>query len=486
VVPKIQRPVGPSGVSNHTARVGHKSLRRGAIAATLATMTALSLSSIPADAAVTGGESIEVFTGSNLISLTGYPAGQDVRVEVLRQGIVIGSAVKTTDGAGVIEMNHIGAEANDCFDGPTSPDVMPGDTIRTTVVSNPTNRDTSVVRGVWIDDIQYGATTITVSGRVTLGNGPSAVQPGADVLELRINKDSPWDVNDRPNRRDRREDIGASVNPNGTWTHVLNASVADVNEAQAGSETFLEWSAAAGETEAFPSELTVAEFGPGEALPGCPPMQQGPTAPALLAADDSGKDGDHITNVAANLTFRGLAGPDAAGTTVEPGANAEVELRIDGAVAQTGSADANGVYQFDVASLTQGSHRLMVRAKDTGGAFFDSPVRVVTVDTSVPSAALRSLAPTPLHLAGAERMRAVYRVSEAAQLKAKIENASTGRTVRTFAVRNTRSAGLVEYFWNGKNELRQDVRPGTYRLLLTAMDAAGNQSIERVRFRVVQ
>ncbi|MDQ4086189.1 MAG: Ig-like domain-containing protein [Actinomycetota bacterium] len=488
MVPKIHRRAGSSGVSNaqHSARVGRNPLRRGAVAAVLASTTALSLSAVSADAAVTGGESIEVFTGSNLISLTSYPAGEDVRVEVLRQGVVIGSAVKTTDPDGAIEMNHVGAEADDCFEGDTSPDVMPGDTIRTTVVSNPANRDTSVVRGVWIDDIQYDVPTandITLSGRVTLGTGPAAVRPGVDVLELRINKDSAWDGT---GRIDKREDIGASVNPNGSWSHVMSGSVADVDEAEASSETFLEWSSGAAAEADFPPELTVGEFGPGEALPGCPPLQQGPTAPALLASMDSGTKGDHITNVATNLTFRGLAGPDADDTTVEPGANAEVELHIDDRAPLTADAAANGVYRFDVASLSPGTHRLMVRARDAGGAFFSSAVRVVKVDTVMPVAEFRRLAPKPLHLAGPERLRAVFRLSEAAQLQATVEKVSPNRTVKRFAVRNVRSAGLVEYLWNGKTATRRDVRPGLYRMVLTPTDAAGNQSTERVRFRVVR
>jgi hypothetical protein len=455
-----------------------------AVVGALAT-AALSLSVVPADAAVNGGRSIEVFTGSNLVALTSYPANAQVKVEVLRRGFVIASATKTTDGTGTIEMNHVGAEANDCFDPPSSPDLVPRDTIRTTIVSSGV-QDTSMVRGVWIDDIQYDVPTandITVSGRVILGTGPAAVKPGVDVLELRINKDTAWDGT---GRRDKREDIAASVNPDGTWSHVMSGSVADVNEAEASSESFLEWSSGAAAEAAFPPELTVAEFGPAEVLVGCPPTQQGPTAPQLAAAQDSGTKGDHVTNRSANLTFRGIAGPDLDGATVEPGANAEVQLRVDGAVAQTGSAGANGVYELNVPTLAPGTHSLMVRTRDAGGAFFDSPARTVRVDTSIPSAALRRVGPTPLHLAGPEELRAVYHVSEAAALKAKIEHVSPNRTVRTFALRNTPSAGLVEYLWNGKNETRSDVSPGTYRMLVTVMDVAGNQSTERVRFRVVR
>jgi hypothetical protein len=442
-----------------------------AVVGALAT-AALSLSVVPADAAVNGGRSIEVFTGSNLVALTSYPANAQVKVEVLRRGFVIASATKTTDGTGTIEMNHVGAEANDCFDPPSSPDLVPRDTIRTTIVSSGV-QDTSMVRGVWIDDIQYDVPTendITVSGRVLLG-GAGSVVPNTDVLELRINKNTAWDGT---GRRDNRDDIGSSVDADGSWSHVFSGSVQDVNEAEASSETFLEWSSAAAD---FPSELTVAEFGPAEVLVGCPPMQQMPTAPQLAGSMDSGKVGDHITNKAANLAFAGLTG--------EAGPGAQATLFIDGNAGPTVTANAQSVYSFTGVALPARAkaHSLMVRARG-GGASFDSAVRLVTVDATSPAAVFRSLAPKPLHLAGAERLRAVYRVSEAAQLKAKVMHRT--RTVRTFPVRQIRAAGPVEYFWNGKNDVRSDVRPGRYRIVLTVTDAAGNSSTERVSFRVVQ
>lgn len=439
-----------------------------------AATAAFPLTALPAEAVVGGDRVIEVFTGSNLIGLTNYPANTDVTVEVVRQGFVIGSATKTTDADGVIELNHIGAEANDCFDGPTSPDVMPEDTIRTTFG---TTVDTSTVRGVWIDDIAYGATTITVSGRVSLG-GADQVVPGSDVLELRINKDAVWEENDRPGRRDRREDIGASVDPDGTWTHVINATAADVSDAQAGSETFLEWSPGGGAAD--PQELTVAEFGPGEGLPGCPPLQVGPTAPQLNRAMDTAKSGDHVTRRAANLTFRGLTG--------EAGPGAEVTLFVDGGQRAVATANDDGVYRFSGVDLAARNrpYSLMVRAQSEGAPFFESTVRTVRVDQTRPRVIERSLRPKPLHLRGPERMRAVYRIGEASTLRAKVQQRGPARTRRTFPVRSVRRPGLTAYNWNGKNMILRDVQPGKYRIVLTVTDAAGNRSRSIQPFRVVR
>lgn len=481
------RRAGDSDAGNTQQRASDRRTtrkHRGVVAAAASlTLAALPLSAVPANAAVTGGESIEVFTGSNLVSLTGYPANTDVLVEVLRQGIVIGYATKTSDAEGAIEMNHVGG--SDCFESPTSPDIVPGDTMRTTVVGT-ANVDTSVVRGVFIEDIAYGANSITVTGEVTL-NGPAAVAPGADVLELRINKDTVWDVNERPNRRDRREDIGASVQPDGSFVHVLNASAQDVAEAEAGSETFLEWSAGAAageEEEAFPSELTVAEFGPGEAIAGCPPMQEGPTAPQLARAQDSGVRGDHITNKSLDLDFAGLAGT---GVDGDGGGN-EVTLFVDGVATASTTANAQSLYSFadlDLAPRAQ-AYRLKVRSVATGEPFFESAVRTVKVDTAAPVVRNRQFRPNPLHLQGPERLHAVYRIGEAARLSAEVQHLLPTRTVLTFRNRNIARAGVTEYNWNGKNEIRRDVRPGRYRLVLTVTDAAGNRSVLTNRFRVVR
>jgi hypothetical protein len=492
VVVNAHRNVGcpDAGGSRHGAtrvtRVtrGHRSAT-AAVAASL-TVAALSVSAVPADAAVTGGQSIEVHTESNRISLAGYPADAEVRVEVLRQGFVLGQAVKTTDATGVVEMNHVGAKAGDCFDPPSSPDVMPGDTIRTTVLDNPANRDTSVVRGVWVDDVRYGVPTardITVSGRLSL-DGADRVVPGAHVLELRIDKDTNWTGTGRTDLREKV--LRADVRANGRWSHVMTApTAADVAEARAGSETFLEWAAAAGES---PSELTVAELGPRRAPAGCPPLQQGPTAPRLARAMDSGRVGDHVTNRSANLTFSGLAGSDLRSDDAGPGTDAVVELFVDGVSMAMVMADSDGAYRFTGLRLAPRArvYSLMVQAKDPGDApTFGSVVRRVRVDAAAPAVVQRRLAPNPLHLEGPERLHGVYRVGEAARVDAKIQRLLPTRTVTTFGVRNAQRAGLVEYDWGGRNELGQNVRPGRYRMVLTATDRAGNRATRATRFRVV-
>ena len=353
-------PAHARGNRVHRRNTGGNRLR--AAAATGAVVVA-AMPVLAADAVPSGGRSHEVFTQSNLMAFTGYPPNTDVRVEVVRQGSVIGFATKSTDGTGTIEMNHDGAAGDDCFESPTSPDVGAGDRIRTTILPDGAI-DTSVVRGVRINRVRYGvpnARSITVTGRVTLGTGSAAVNRAADVLELRINKATNWAGT---GRSDNREAINGSINRDGTWRHVMNGSAADVREAARSSETFLEWSAT---TEEFPPELTVFDFGDPEPLVGCPRLQRDPSAPRLDAADDSGKVGDHITNRARNLTFRGNAG-----TGVSGGDN-PATLLIDGNPVAT---DPQGTYVFNV-NLRARATAYKLRVESDGLASSVRNVRVI-------------------------------------------------------------------------------------------------------------
>jgi hypothetical protein len=455
----------------HRRNRGGRGLR---VAAAAGAMVAVTLPVLSADGAVGAGRSIEVFTGTDMIGLAGYPANTNVKVEVVRYGIVVGFATRMTDSLGGILLNHVGGAAGDCFDSATSPDVQPSDTIRTTVLKTGGGVDTSLVRGVWLDEVRIvDDTTMEVSGHVAVGNEPGAVNPATDVLELRINKDVAWDVNDKPGNKDRRELIGPDVQPDGTFTHVLTASAQDIVEVQDDSETFLEWSDATG------AELTIAEAGVPEPLLGCPPPPSGPTAPVLRAADDTGKEGDHITNKATDLTFSGLAGT---GVTGEPGPGQTVFLQVDGAPRADVTADADGVYRFTGVNLSARATPHTVRVISPEG-FAE---RLVTVDDKAPGVRLRTFDLAPLQLAGTQKFRAAYSISEGATLQARINHLEPTFAVKVFDQRNKSVATTSAFVWNGKNVAGSDVQPGRYQLVLRATDKAGNSTLQRDTFRVTR
>jgi hypothetical protein len=456
----------------HRRNRGGRGLRAAAAAGA---MVAVTMPVLSADGAVGVGRSIEVFTSTDMIGLAGYPANTNVRVEVVRHGFVVGYATRMTDSLGGILLNHVGGAAGDCFDSPTAPDVQPSDTIRTTVLKAGGGVDTSSVRGVWLDEVRIvDDTTMQVSGHVALGDQPGAVNPATDVLELRINKDVAWDVNDKPGNKDRRELIvPEEVQPNGTFTHVLTASAQDIIEVRDDSETFLEWSDATG------TELTIAEAEAPEPLLGCPPPASGPTAPLLLAADDTGKVGDHVTSKTTDLTFSGLAGT---GVTGAPGPGQSVTLLVDGRPRAEVTADADGVYQFTGVSLSSRAAPHTVRVISLGR----DAQRLVTVDARAPGVRLRTFDLAPLQLAGSQRFRAVYAISEGATIEARINHLGPTFPVKVFDRRTTRVATTSEFVWNGKNVSGFDVRPGRYQLVLRVTDKAGNSTLHSDTFRVTR
>ncbi len=237
-----------------SARV-HKTNRRRSVGAAVAAgaMVAVALpvlSSVSSDAAVGGRRSIEVTTTSDLVILEGYPRRARVRIMAIRNGVIVGSATKRVQPGGTIEMNHGGGP--DCWESARTPNLRPGDKIRTRIIGTRT-RDSMVVRGLFIDTVDRGDTSVTVSGHVRL-TGRTGVPSGP--LELRV----------RTASDDLRQDIRGDVSDTGDWGPVVVPVAA--GEA-AAAEVVLEWIGGGN------GELTVAEEdGPALRLPGCPPVEQ--------------------------------------------------------------------------------------------------------------------------------------------------------------------------------------------------------------------
>ena len=128
-------------------------------AATLLALSGLTVAAAPASASLTGpgvdaGQNITVFHNVDFVGVFGYgPVGTTVTVDVVRAGVVVGTAsgptVDTPEGPG-LEVNHgpVGAAApGDCWTG-TTPDVRPGDRI----VVRESSGDTDEVT---VDDLRW-------------------------------------------------------------------------------------------------------------------------------------------------------------------------------------------------------------------------------------------------------------------------------------------------------------------------------------------
>lgn len=213
-------------------------------------MVAVALPVVSSDAAVGGRRSIEVTTTSDLVILEGFPRRAQVKIKAFRGGVLVGFATKRVQPDGTLELNHVGG--TDCWESDRTPNLRPGDRIRTKIVGTQTI-DSMIVRGLFIDNVDRGATSVTVSGHVRL-TGRTGVPSGP--LELRLRTDSD----------DVREDIRPVVSDTGTWSHTFNGIPSDE---VAGAEAVLEWIGGGN------GELTVAEEpGPAQRLEGCPPVER--------------------------------------------------------------------------------------------------------------------------------------------------------------------------------------------------------------------
>jgi hypothetical protein len=134
----------------------HTLLRRRTVACAAAGGLAVSaLSAVPVSATivqVADGHNITVFHNIDFVTTSGWGAGEQVTVNVLRRGVLIGTATGAASdpeasGAFGLEVNH-GPEgtavAGDCWEGNT-PDIRPGDRI---VATNGTETDSVVVDNI--------------------------------------------------------------------------------------------------------------------------------------------------------------------------------------------------------------------------------------------------------------------------------------------------------------------------------------------------
>ncbi|MDQ4006486.1 MAG: chitobiase/beta-hexosaminidase C-terminal domain-containing protein [Actinomycetota bacterium] len=179
-------------------------LKKGAVGLAAASLAVTALTTLPASGTVvenTPGTNITVFQNIDFVAVFGYAAGEELTVEVLRNGVVIGTATGNAAGEAPeigLEVNH-GPEGTpvpgDCWEGHT-PDIRPGDHIR--VSSGGTVTDEVIV-----DNLRFtgqprekGNGDIVVPFVAKRANG-QAIRPGfIDSAEFRAGSDLRFESTD--------------------------------------------------------------------------------------------------------------------------------------------------------------------------------------------------------------------------------------------------------------------------------------------------
>jgi hypothetical protein len=306
-----------------------------------------------ADAAVTVGTNVSVFPNRDMVVAVGYQPGEELTIEVLRGGVVIGTttgpAVDTPEGVG-LEVNHgpLGTpQPGDCWDGFT-PDIVGGDVIRVTSqagVDTMTVADVDFVGGTYLGE-DDPATTVNEGNDVKVDVTGAA----ADGAAVEFRRDKP-----APRFRRGPFDPKATADPaifTASFRPSTGTSAEGLTPTQQRNIALNEaaWLAVVDNI----SETTLAELGePGGVGAGCtgtadPNTVVGGLEPVNIASGDiviSGTAKETVTGVSIKVGALGLkdatlsTNPTGVKTWSVPVTKAELSTLPDGNITVTSSFD---------------------------------------------------------------------------------------------------------------------------------------------------
>jgi hypothetical protein len=257
---------------------------------------------------------VTVFPERDFVVVDLWPANQPVRVEVLRNGVVIGTATATTGADGLAEINHPGGF---CWTGFT-PDILPGDSVRALELDG--------AGALMLDGAGQPIGDMTQSSLIT---AQPAAQVGSQVVihgtartpaggQLPLGSMEQRIVNPALVGLVGRRDIRAPGNgtlaydgPASTnWTATYSGLSGQTAAAAVGGETrILSWMAAPGGNRSGITIFEAATLG-GPGFGGCPlGAANAVTAPGVLNATS-------LAAGATDVVFTGASQPDATGVDV--------------------------------------------------------------------------------------------------------------------------------------------------------------------------
>jgi hypothetical protein len=179
------RPSGAAGGDRRRRRApGGRPLKMSALAVLSGAVATAGLM-LPAEAAVQDPHTVFVLKNDSIVEVEGLVPGEDTLVQVLRNGVVVGSVDQpASNPGGTLIINH-----DLCWDNFT-PEILPGDTVRVTTAQGV---DTVRVRNISADEgpTPAGAGSFTIRGTIT---------PRVPVGQLQVEArgDTPGGVRFRP------------------------------------------------------------------------------------------------------------------------------------------------------------------------------------------------------------------------------------------------------------------------------------------------
>ena len=352
---------------------------------------------------------ITSFPQRDFISADGFHPADSVIVEVLRNNVAVAHSTpitpqddpKTDGFDGLVEVNHPGGG---CWVDIT-PDIRPGDAIRTTVVGSGV-QDQTTTANVTAEPATVEGGILTVHGTAQDGAGnPLPI----DQIEQRIvaNQQAFPLSGTRTLRADGTGGLDGTLayDADGSihWTaRYPGANPTDIQMARA-NETRILW---LGSDPASGAEGTIYETSAdpaadgltgGPSIPDCTPR----FAPTAITGTD--RTVVNAANVTTPLVVRGVSSPDITSVSVRVGAQAP-----QAATVANGSWTAT-IPAADLAALPQGAFTLTASYVSSTGAPEPDGVKTLTKDTVAPPA------PTATPAAGTYPNTQVVTLSDAEQ-----------------------------------------------------------------------
>jgi Chitobiase/beta-hexosaminidase C-terminal domain len=259
VVPHNHRRAGESGAVNRQHRALGGRLFKASALGVLSGVVATAGLMMPADAAVADPHTVFVLKDDSIVEVEGLSPGEDITVEVERNGVVVGSIEGQADFGGAFIINH-----DVCWDGFT-PQILAGDVVEVT-----TNAGVDTVPVTDIEVTQgpvLSGSSFTIRGTV---NGPR-VPVGELQVEARTNDP----IRFRPLAPDVTDGVTGTISydtaTGGAFTARFTGLNAQQQEAVGNFGEFFVSHVAATGAAGDPKEVTMASEGTGAPGPGCPP-----------------------------------------------------------------------------------------------------------------------------------------------------------------------------------------------------------------------
>jgi hypothetical protein len=375
--------------------------RRGVITTAVALTAAGALAS-PAVAAVADPHVLAAIPDASALELSGYPPNAKLTIEALRGPVVIGTATGTTsagDGTAKNPGGDLAVNPDVCWQG-SSPQLLPGDTIRVTGAGTDTMTIANVeatsfeqdlsgdilvhgfatgAGGAPLDAATFSASVqarLTTTGALFDFNGRNTLRAGATKTDGTIAYDAPTLNEPAPT----------------TWTARFHLTTqADVDRALANKNV-------EGVLLVGLSELTIGRTPVGAPGAGCPPVQKN------SVTSFGGRTAVNVANAATPMGISGAAQPDVTNVAVT------LTDHNGKSVAYAGVAPSGGTWTtagMGVGGLADGTLTATPTMTSTSIGTFTGATSTILKDTVAPPAPVSSVPagtyPGPKTVAGRRR-----------------------------------------------------------------------------------